>query len=89
MEIDSLQLGATFMLATGLVRIIELLINKFAIRNGNDYNKKTYEVGHQISTNDLSHILEAIKTQTQYNREDHQKQTEVLIEIKTVLEERK
>ena len=42
-----------------------------------------------IGENHLEHILKAIERQTNENSEWHRKQTEVLIEIKTILRERK
>ncbi|MCL4419566.1 hypothetical protein M1146_05720 [Patescibacteria group bacterium] len=50
-------------------------------KNGNGLN----EIANKIANNDLVHILKEMEKQT----EQHDKQTEVLIQIRTILQERK
>ena len=76
--------------AVGAVSIaLTYLWLKYLNRNSNGYDRKVYEQITTISSNHLNHIEQAIKDQTESNNDWHRKQLECLIEIKTILNERR
>ncbi len=69
------QLGAMFAVAMGLIEIIKALVKSKFGKNGVTKNLEL------IANNDLKHIYDEMKEQT--NKQD--KMVEILIEIKTLL----
>ena len=90
-----LQLGATFILAMGLLRLIEVLIVKYTGRNGDGpegYAKKILSELQISNNNHLSHIYEALKENAMHEEGWQQKvinksdrQIELLVEVVTLL----
>lgn len=77
MDINYLQLGATFILAMALVEIIKLAITKLINALSNQNRQTSEELLFKISSNELAHIQTEIQHQTQ----QHDRMIEILSEI--------
>lgn len=75
-----LELGTTFVISLGLLEIIKVLVGFLYKKNGS-----LSGMVNQIANNDLVHIYDELVTINNKNN----KMIEVLIEIKTILQERK
>lgn len=76
---EYIELGGIVVVVVALARVIELIVNKFIP------NKGITGQLDKLTNNDLSHI----QTELEKHTSQHDTQTGVLIEIKTILNERK
>lgn len=87
---QTLQLGATFLLAMSLIKLVEFIIGKYVNKSGNNNETRGGEILDQLmkmNNNHLHSIEDAIREQTKVFQEDHVRNLEVLYQIKAGVEQ--
>ena len=85
MEPDIAQLGGVVVVAIAFIELLKYVIGKF-VPNATQRQSDTLDT---IADNHLNHIEAAVREQTVHNDSWHEKQFEILVEIKSILGERR
>lgn len=85
MSSEILQLGATFIIALGLIELVKFVISKYTVKQNNNWDKKMYE---EVSNHMATQIDNGFDRLEKSITEMHRDMAEKLTEIATLLKHR-